>query len=136
MQEIKLSDDNHSYDERAGDDKDDFLKIKSKSVSQEDVDSYLAQIKEESKTKTFDEHAADAQGVYMGGALIIGFISAFITFLACWFHAVEEWGFLLGVGLGWLPSFFVAIIFGFILGAIWPLIVIGIAWVIYLIIQS
>jgi hypothetical protein len=45
---------------------------------------------------------------------IVGVILGFITFVACWIYSVQEWGFLLGVGLGWIPSFFVAIIAGFV----------------------
>ena len=51
--------------------------------------------------------------IYLGGFII----TAIIAFLASWVYAVMSWGFLLGVGLGWIPSFFIAII----AGAIWPL---------------
>jgi hypothetical protein len=48
----------------------------------------------------------------------IGFwITAVISFIACWIYAIASWGFLLGVGLGWIPSLFIAAIAGFI----WPL---------------
>jgi hypothetical protein len=48
----------------------------------------------------------------------IGFwITAVITFIVCWIYAIGSWGFLLGVGLGWIPSLFIAVIAGFI----WPL---------------
>ncbi len=48
----------------------------------------------------------------------IGFwISSVITFFVCWIYAIASWGFLLGVGLGWIPSLFIAVIAGFI----WPL---------------
>lgn len=43
----------------------------------------------------------------IGGAII-----AFLTFVGCWIYAVSEWGFLLGFGLGWIPSFFIAAIAG------------------------
>lgn len=50
----------------------------------------------------------------------IGFwITAVITFIVCWIYAIASWGFLLGVGLGWIPSLFIAVIAGFI----WPLLV-------------
>lgn len=49
----------------------------------------------------------------------IGFnITAVITFIGCWIYAIASWGFLLGVGLGWIPSLFIAAIAGFV----WPLI--------------
>lgn len=45
---------------------------------------------------------------------IFGVIIGVITFFACWIYAAYEWGFLLGVGFGWIPSLFIAIIAGFI----------------------
>ena len=44
-------------------------------------------------------------------------ITAVITFIACWIYAIASWGGLLGFGLGWIPSVFIAVIAGFI----WPL---------------
>lgn len=49
--------------------------------------------------------------------LMGGFITGAIAFIACWIYAIVSWGFLLGVGLGWIPSLFIAVIAGFI----WPL---------------
>ena len=46
------------------------------------------------------------------------FITAVIAFIACWIYAIVSWGFLIGVGMGWIPSVFIALIAGFI----WPLI--------------
>ena len=49
----------------------------------------------------------------------IGFcITAIITFIACWIYAIAHYGFFLGLGLGWIPSLFIAVI----AGLIWPLI--------------
>ena len=53
--------------------------------------------------------------VYIAGAYITGFI----TFVICYIYCIATYGFLLGVGLGWLPSGIVARIVGFI----WPLVV-------------
>lgn len=53
--------------------------------------------------------------VYIGGAYITGFI----TFVICYIYCIATYGFLLGVGLGWLPSGIVARIVGFL----WPLVV-------------
>ena len=50
------------------------------------------------------------QNVYAFFGVIIGIV----TFFGCWFYAFSEWGFLLGVGLGWIPSIFIAIIAGFV----------------------
>ena len=54
---------------------------------------------------------------YVAGAVIVGSI----TFVACWIYCIVTYGFLLGVGLGWLPSMITA----FILGAVWPLVVVA-----------
>jgi len=49
-------------------------------------------------------------------------ITAFITFIGSWIYCIYEYGYLLGVGLGWLPSLIVAAI----VGALWPLILLAI----------
>lgn len=58
-------------------------------------------------------HAVDWGSVYWIG----GFVTGVITFIACWIYGVVSWSFLLGVGLGWIPSLFIAAI----AGLIWPL---------------
>jgi hypothetical protein len=55
--------------------------------------------------------------VYETGAWIVGVI----TFLGCWMYCIASYGFLFGVGLGWLPSAIVAGIVAFL----WPLVVGG-----------
>jgi hypothetical protein len=50
------------------------------------------------------------------------YISFILIFLGCWIYCIATYGFLLGVGLGWLPSAIVAGIVSFF----WPLILIGI----------
>jgi hypothetical protein len=45
---------------------------------------------------------------------VTGIIIGVITFFGCWIYAASEWGFLLGFGLGWIPSFFIGLIAGFI----------------------
>jgi hypothetical protein len=52
---------------------------------------------------------------YENGFWIVGVIA----FLASWIYAVAQYGFFLGVGLGWLP----AAAIGFIAGLLWPLVV-------------
>lgn len=44
-------------------------------------------------------------------------ITAILTFIVSWIYCIAAYGFLLGVGLGWLPSIIVAII----AAALWPL---------------
>jgi hypothetical protein len=41
-----------------------------------------------------------------------------LVFLGCWIYCIASYGFLLGVGLGWLPSGIVAAVVSFL----WPLI--------------
>jgi len=60
----------------------------------------------------------------------IGFwITAVITFLTAWIYCIVSYGFLLGVGLGWLPAIITAIV----AGALWPLVallaVLGVAFI-------
>ena len=61
-------------------------------------------------------------------AVATGAIAFFISYIYC----IAEYGFLLGVGLGWLPSLIVA----FVAGVLWPLIVLAIAVVVYLIVKN
>jgi hypothetical protein len=60
--------------------------------------------------------------------IIGGWITGGITFIASWIYCIVKYGYLLGVGLGWLPSIIVAFIAGFA----WPLIaavlVVGVLW--------
>ncbi len=61
---------------------------------------------------------------------VIGFIVGFIVFTISYIYCIATYGFLFGVGLGWLPSAIV----GFIAGLLWPFVllaVIGIAFVIF-----
>jgi hypothetical protein len=54
-------------------------------------------------------------------------IVAIVTFFSCWIYCVATYGFLLGVGLGWLPSLIVAVIAGFL----WPFILLAIGLLIF-----
>lgn len=55
--------------------------------------------------------------------------TGFIVFVGTWIWCISEYGFLLGVGLGWLPSAIVA----FLAAWLWPLIAIAVAWLAYMI---
>jgi hypothetical protein len=53
-----------------------------------------------------------------------------LVFLGCWIYCVASYGFLLGVGLGWLPSAIVATV----VSLLWPLVLVGavaIAWLLF-----
>ena len=51
----------------------------------------------------------------------VAVVVAVITFVGSWVYCIVTYGFLLGVGLGWLPSIITAVI----AGAVWPVLVIG-----------
>ena len=54
-------------------------------------------------------------------------ITWLIVFIALWVYAVFEYGYLLGVGLGWLPAIIVATLVSFL----WPLLLIAVIWLLY-----
>jgi hypothetical protein len=57
----------------------------------------------------------------------IGFwISWVLVFLGSWVYCISEYGYLLGVGLGWLPSAIVASV----AALLWPVILIAVAVVV------
>ena len=56
--------------------------------------------------------------IYFGGI----WIARAIIFVGCWIYCIATYGFLLGVGLGWLP----AMITAYFTAWLWPLVVIGI----------
>ena len=56
--------------------------------------------------------------IYQIPAVIVGII----TFIICWLYCIEEYGFLIGGSIGWFPS----AIAGFIVGALWPIIIVAV----------
>jgi len=62
---------------------------------------------------------------YMVGVWIVGVLA----FAAIWLYALFSWGLLLGLMIGWIP----ALIGGFILGWLWPLVVLAVIGLIILI---
>ena len=65
---------------------------------------------------------------YQIGAWITGGI----TFIGCYIYAIVTYGFLIGVGFGWIPSLIVA----FFAGLLWPLIAFLIIVCIFFIIKA
>lgn len=45
------------------------------------------------------------------------YITGFISFVVVWVYAISQWGFLIGITLGWIP----AMITAFLAGLLWPL---------------
>jgi hypothetical protein len=70
--------------------------------------------------------------IYKGGAIITGLI----IFVGAWIYCIVTYGFLLGVGLGWLPAAITAVV----AGLLWPLIaavlLLGLAWFIIVLWRS
>lgn len=59
------------------------------------------------------------------------FVTWVVTFLAAWIYAIAEYGYLLGVGLGWLPAMIVAMVVSIlwpVLAAIVAAIVVWLIW--------
>jgi hypothetical protein len=48
-----------------------------------------------------------------------------ITFISLWIYCIAAYGFLFGVGLGWLPSLIVAVLTYFLAVLLWGPLVIG-----------
>jgi hypothetical protein len=45
------------------------------------------------------------QGALLMKAYWLGYwISSVILFVGCWIYCIKSYGFLIGVGIGWLPS--------------------------------
>jgi hypothetical protein len=53
---------------------------------------------------------------YSAGTVIV----VILTFLGSWGYCIAQYGYLMGVGFGWIPSIIVAIVAGFL----WPLILV------------
>jgi hypothetical protein len=68
------------------------------------------------------------------GGVIGLFLVAPVVFIGCWIYCIANYGFLLGVGFGWLPSAIVAA-FAFGLAMIlWPMLFLGVAGIAYFLI--
>lgn len=60
------------------------------------------------------------------GALSGG-IAAFLTFIGSWIYCIATYGYLFGVGLGWLPSMIVAAVVYGVMYVAWPIVAFGAA---------
>jgi hypothetical protein len=56
---------------------------------------------------------------YLAIGRVIGAVAGVLTFIGCWIYCIASSGFLLGVGLGWLPAGIVAAIVGFLARYLW-----------------
>lgn len=64
---------------------------------------------------------------YILTSTIIAWIASVVTFIGCWIYCIAAYGFLFGVGLGWLPSGIVAVITYGVVWVAWPVFALGIA---------
>jgi len=60
---------------------------------------------------------SDEDNSYSVGGCVVGIP----VFLGCWIYAIQTYGWFLGGGLGWIPSFFI----GLLAGLLWPFIALG-----------
>lgn len=56
---------------------------------------------------------------YLNAGRILGWIAGALTFIAAYIYCTATYGFLLGFGLGWLPSGILAAIVGFAVVLLW-----------------
>jgi hypothetical protein len=66
---------------------------------------------------------------YLGAGAVLGFVVGIITFIVAYIYCIATYGFLFGLGLGWLPAGILAGIVGwatvFLWGAVLALAVLG-----------
>jgi MFS family permease len=74
-----------------------------------------AQQRQEARNRLAGYAADDA--LYRVGFLI----TWVVAFLGCWIYCIASYGFLIGVGIGWLPSAIAATVVAFL----WPLLVLA-----------
>ena len=65
--------------------------------------------------------------IYEKGVRITFALTALFVFVGSWVYCIFTYGYLFGVGLGWLPSLIVAFLAGLIVGFLWPLAIMVIA---------
>jgi hypothetical protein len=67
---------------------------------------------------------------YLGAGAVLGFVIGFLTFVAAYIYCIATYGFLFGLGLGWLPSAILAGIVGwacvFLWGAVLALVLLSV----------
>jgi hypothetical protein len=56
---------------------------------------------------------------YLEIGFVLGWIAGILTFIAAYIYCIATYGFLFGLGLGWLPSGILAVIVGFLTMFLW-----------------
>lgn len=80
------------------------------------VQTVFPKIETSRTTQNTPGSSIDWSLIYFAGAGITGVV----TFVGSWIYCIATYGYLFGVGLGWLPS----LIVGTLAGYLWPIIVI------------
>lgn len=72
-------------------------------------------------TREFKDFLKDglAESVQNLTAVLVGFC----VFAGCWLHAINSWGWLLGIAFGWIPSAVITVAVGWIAYKLWFVIV-------------
>lgn len=60
-----------------------------------------------------------SNGWYTGVGGVLGVLAGILTFFGCWIYCIASFGFILGLGLGWIPSGFIALIVGGVVTFLW-----------------
>ncbi len=56
---------------------------------------------------------------YLGIGYVLGFVAGIVTFIASYIYCIGAYGFLFGLGLGWLPSGILAAVVGWATVFLW-----------------
>jgi hypothetical protein len=64
---------------------------------------------------------------YVETGVALGWITGLLTFIAAYFYCIATYGFLFGLGLGWLPSAILAAIVGGLTVFLWGPVVFAVA---------
>ena len=64
---------------------------------------------------------------YVALGKIIGALSGVVAFFGSYYYCIATYGYLLGFGLGWLPSLILGVIVMFFATLLWPIVIAGVA---------
>ena len=79
----------------------------------------------------FSQEASVDESPYLGIGLVLGWIAAIITFFASYLYCIAAYGFLFGLGLGWLPSGILSAVVFFAVMFLWGPLALLVAIAIY-----
>lgn len=64
--------------------------------------------------------------IYGNIGQVAAYIVGALTFIGCYLYCIAAYGFLFGLGLGWMPSLIAAFIAGNLAFLFWPLLLVAI----------